>query len=95
MFTGKLLEDNNNTNIDRNRTIADYNIEQNNQHPHYTRETLPTKYYIWHTQGDDKVRSSHAELDGTIHSIDEDIFPGEDYNCRCWAEEVSDEEALR
>ncbi|MBQ7552713.1 MAG: peptidoglycan DD-metalloendopeptidase family protein [Rickettsiales bacterium] len=95
VFTGKLLEDNNNTNIDRNRTIADYNIEQNNQHPHYTRETLPTKYYIWHTQGDDKVRSSHEELDGTIHSIDEDIFPGEDYNCRCWAEEISDEEALR
>ena len=61
----------------------------------HTRETLPTKYYIWHTQGDDKVRSSHEELDGTIHSIDEDIFPGEDYNCRCWAEEVSDEEALR
>ena len=53
------------------------------------------KYYIWHTQGDDKVRSSHEELDGTIHSIDEDIFLGEDYNCRCWAEEVSDEEALR
>ena len=95
VFTGKLLEDNNNTNIDRNRTIADYNIEQNNQHPHYTRETLPTKYYIWHTQGDDKVRSSHEELDGTIHSVDEDIFPGEDYNCRCWAEEISDEEALR
>ena len=66
-----------------------------NNHPHYTRETLPTKYYIWHTQGDDKVRSSHEELDGNIHSIDEDIFPGEDYNCRCWAEEVSDEEALR
>ena len=66
-----------------------------NNHPHYTRETLPTKYYIWHTQGDDKVRSSHEELDGTIHSVDEGIFPGEDYNCRCWAEEISDEEALR
>ena len=55
----------------------------------HTRETLPTKYYIWHTQCDDKVRSSHEELDGTIHSIDEDIFPGEDYNCRCWAEEIT------
>ena len=60
----------------------------------HTRETLPTKYYIWHTQGDDKVRSSHAELDGTIHSVDEGIFPGEDYNCRCWAEEISDAKLL-
>ena len=81
MFTGKLLNDNradNNT----NRSIA------GNQQ--YTRETLPTQCYIWHTCGDDKVRSSHAELDGTVHSVDEDIFPGEDYNCRCWAEEISD-----
>ena len=46
------------------------------------------------TQGDDKVRSSYEELDGTIHSIDEDIFPGEDYNCRCWAEEVCDAKLL-
>ena len=60
----------------------------------HTRETLPTKYYIWHTQGDDKVRSSHEELDGTIHSVDEGIFPGEDYNCRCWAEEISDADLL-
>ena len=60
----------------------------------HTRETLPTKYYIWHTQGDDKVRSSHADLEGTIHSVDEGIFPGEDYNCRCWAEEISDAELL-
>ena len=56
----------------------------------HTRETLPTKHYIWHTCGDSKVRSSHAELDGTIHSVDEDIFPGEEYGCRCWAEEAGD-----
>ena len=49
------------------------------------------RYYIWHTCGDNKVRSSHAELDGTIHSTDEEIFPGEEYGCRCWAEEVGDE----
>ena len=81
MFTGKLLNDNRADN-NINRSIA------GNQQ--YTRETLPTQCYIWHTCGDDKVRSSHAELDGTVHSVDEDIFPGEDYNCRCWAEEISD-----
>ena len=55
------------------------------------RETIKSKYYIWHTQKDNKVRSSHAHLDGTIHSIDEDIFPGEEYGCRCWAEEIVSE----
>ena len=49
------------------------------------------KHYIWHTQGDDKTRSSHAEPDGIIHSVDENIFPSEDYNCRCWAEEIEDD----
>ena len=58
-------------------------------HPRHTRETLPTKYYIWHAQEDTKVRLSHAQLEGTIHSVDEDIFPGEDYNCRCLAEEIN------
>ena len=44
---------------------------------------------------DDKVRSSHAKFEGQIFSYDDKLFPGEDYNCRCWAEEISDEEALR
>ncbi len=49
----------------------------------------PEDYYIWHTQGDDKVRSSHAERDGEIFNYNvppEGGNPGEDYNCRCWAE---------
>jgi len=52
------------------------------------RDNIKTQHFIWHTCGDNKVRSSHSELDGTIHSVDENIFPGEDYNCRCWAEEI-------
>ncbi|MCW8915521.1 MAG: phage minor head protein [Magnetovibrio sp.] len=47
--------------------------------------------YIWHTQGDGKVRESHAERDGKKFSWDnppEGGHPGEDYNCRCWAEET-------
>ena len=49
----------------------------------------PEDYYIWRTVGDDKVRSAHAEREGKIfnwHVPPEGGHPGEDYNCRCWAE---------
>ena len=49
----------------------------------------PEDYYIWRTEGDDKVRDSHAERDGKIFNWyvpTEGGHPGEDHNCRCWAE---------
>ncbi len=46
----------------------------------------PDGYYIWHTVGDDKVRESHQALDNTICSWSDSPNPGEDFNCRCWAE---------
>ena len=49
----------------------------------------PDNYYIWRTKGDDKVRSHHKEREGKIfnkHIPPEGGHPGEDYNCRCWAE---------
>ena len=49
----------------------------------------PEDYYIWRTKKDDKVRSKHAEREGEIfnwHVPPEGGHPGEDYNCRCWAE---------
>ena len=49
--------------------------------------------YIWRTQGDSKVRDAHAERDGKVFSWDdppEGGHPGEDYNCRCTAEEIED-----
>lgn len=48
-----------------------------------------TRYYIWRTQGDDKVRESHAANDGQVFEWDNPPGtgnPGEDYNCRCYAE---------
>ncbi len=45
--------------------------------------------YIWHTAKDDKVRPSHAAREGKIFCWDsppDDGHPGEDFNCRCWAE---------
>ena len=33
--------------------------------------------YIWRTAGDDKVRSSHAALNGTIRNFSDSPDPGE------------------
>lgn len=49
----------------------------------------PEGTYIWRTVGDDKVRSTHAELNGTVRKWADSPDPGEDYNCRCWAEPIS------
>ena len=49
----------------------------------------PEDYYIWRTKKDEKVRGKHAEREGKIfnkHIPPEGGNPGEDYNCRCWAE---------
>lgn len=51
----------------------------------------------WQTAGDGDVRESHAEMDGEIFEWDdpplvgdENLLPGEDYNCRCTAAPVMD-----
>jgi SPP1 gp7 family putative phage head morphogenesis protein len=47
--------------------------------------------YRWRTTGDDAVRPSHQALDGKIFSWDDPPevgHPGEDYQCRCYAEPV-------
>lgn len=47
-------------------------------------------FYIWRTVGDDKVRSSHAALNGMVRSWSDSPDPGEDINCRCWVDLISD-----
>jgi SPP1 gp7 family putative phage head morphogenesis protein len=45
--------------------------------------------YIWRTSEDEKVRSTHQANNGKIFRWDTRPptgHPGEDYNCRCWAE---------
>jgi len=44
--------------------------------------------YIWRTMEDNYVRMEHVEKDGKIFGIDEDILPGQEFGCRCWAEPV-------
>ena len=55
-----------------------------------TKNTKPATHYIWRTRRDGKVRSSHAEREGQIHSWGnppEGGHPGEDFGCRCTAEQ--------
>ena len=58
----------------------------------------PNDYYIWRTRQDNKVRGKHAEREGKIfnkHIPPEGGNPGEDYNCRCWAEPYKPEKVER
>lgn len=41
--------------------------------------------YVWWTQEDGRVRSSHQVLHGTVRRWDEGILPGEERGCRCLA----------
>jgi len=50
------------------------------------------RFYIWRTVGDEKVRGSHAARNGKVFQWakpPEGGHPGEDHNCRCWAEPVA------
>jgi len=57
-------------------------------------ESIGVSGYIWRTVGDERVRDSHDEVDGQFFSWDnppnetDGNHPGEDYQCRCWAEPV-------
>jgi len=50
--------------------------------------------YVWRTVGDERVRETHAEADGNTYpwaeppEVTDGNHPGEDYQCRCWAEPV-------
>jgi GH24 family phage-related lysozyme (muramidase) len=49
----------------------------------------PPGYYVWRTVGDEKVRNSHAAFDYQIRAWDDAPDPGEEFNCRCWAENLT------
>lgn len=49
--------------------------------------------FRWSDSGDERVRDSHHERNGKIfYYKDNPLLPGEDFNCRCVAEFVDDEE---
>lgn len=54
--------------------------------------------FTWSTSGDERVRDTHAELDGKVFSYTDPptvngrkVLPGEDFRCRCVAEPVFDD----
>lgn len=49
----------------------------------------PDGYYIWRTAGDEKVRTTHAQYNEKIRTWSNSPDPGDDFNCRCWAEPLS------
>lgn len=46
--------------------------------------------FVWHTMRDSRVRDKHASLGGRTFkwSKPPGIIPGEEINCRCWAEGI-------
>lgn len=46
--------------------------------------------YRWRTVEDGKVRAAHTRLSRTIRRWDDTPNPGDNFNCRCWAEPVTD-----
>jgi SPP1 gp7 family putative phage head morphogenesis protein len=75
--------------------------KMNGQLERLTAKENGVKKYIWHTNFDGRERPDHAKLDGEVFSWDkppitvttgkrsgERNHPGEDIQCRCWAENV-------
>lgn len=53
---------------------------------------MANEQYIWHTEQDSDVRSRHAIREGKTFSWENPPVgghPGEDFGCRCWAENVA------
>ncbi len=52
-----------------------------------------SSHYIWYSQEDGKVRPAHAANHGKMfgwNSPPPTSHPGEDFNCRCWAMPIGD-----
>ncbi len=52
-------------------------------------------YWVYKTEGDDKVRDEHAALDGLVFKIGDpegdSVHPENGYNCRCHSEPADDD----
>ena len=57
----------------------------------YRQQQIGITHYIWRSQDDDKVRPDHAAYDDQIRKWGINPHPGEDFNCRCYAELAANE----
>ena len=48
------------------------------------------RHYIWHIRYECKCIKSHFKLNEKKFSYDDKIFPGEEFGCKCYAEELYD-----
>lgn len=66
----------------------------NGQFTRERQQDIGVDSYTWRTVGDERVRDTHQEVDGQTFSWDQPPgetdfnHPGEDYQCRCFAEPV-------
>lgn len=77
----------------RARLIARDQVNKlNGQLTQLRQADLGIERYRWRTMGDDRVRKTHEVKDGNIYSWDDPPadtgHPGEDIQCRCYAEPV-------
>jgi SPP1 gp7 family putative phage head morphogenesis protein len=67
----------------------------NGQVTEYRQTSVGIDRYMWSTSGDERVRTSHKENDGRVFewkNPPETGHPGQDYQCRCVAIPVVDDE---
>lgn len=86
-----------NTNKNHAKFIARDQIAKLNGRLQKTRQTnIGIDKYTWRTVLDDRVRYEHRIQDGNVYSWNKPPkmtgHPGEDYQCRCYAEPIFDEE---
>lgn len=89
----EIMSDRTDVSDSRARLIARDQVSKLNGNLTQERQTdLGVSGYIWRTVGDERVRDTHESNDGQLFSWDnppaETGHPGEDYQCRCWAEPV-------
>lgn len=46
-------------------------------------------FYVWRSVEDDRVRNTHAQYNRTVRPWRASPDPGDDFNCRCWAEPIT------
>jgi SPP1 gp7 family putative phage head morphogenesis protein len=90
-----------NSSKSRARLIArDQVLKLNGRTNRVKQEALGIDKYVWRTVKDDRVRNRHKELDGRVFSWDDPPtinnrgdkgHPGDDFQCRCYAEAVLDD----
>lgn len=83
-------------NINHARLIGRDQVSKLNGQLTRTRQkSIGVEKYIWHTSGDRRVRPTHRANDNEPFSWDDPPsdtgHPGEDFQCRCWAEAIFDD----